>query len=445
MERRTTAVLVLVCMLLVVGCSGSVSTNSSDNVGSTPAETPPPQSNASIEIVNTTDSNGDGKYESFAVRVRANTTLGGADSGAPDDPGEPFFTVEVNGERVTATGTVERSATTTTTIPLNASVLPANAGELNVTVRLMDLDVVFHDTVASWSVMVPYAPARTPTATPTPTPTPTDTPTATPTTDTPTATPTPTATATRTPTPSPTPTETPESTSTATPTSSSPIAGGETRTVEVIDVVDGDTVDVRLANGSERTIRLIGVDTPETAEQYMDPSEYGIPDTPRGRDWLLMWGQRAKQFATDKLAGERIRIVFDPESDKRGYYGRLLAYIYVDGQSFGAQLLERGLARVYDGGEFTRESEYNRLEARAQKQNRGLWGFENSNTPVSTPTPTPQTPTNGEGGEPAVTPVDGDYDCSYFDTQDQAQQYLKDGDPYRLDGDGDGEACESLP
>lgn len=38
-----------------------------------------------------------------------------------------------------------------------------------------------------------------------------------------------------------------------------------------------------------------------------------------------------------------------------------------------------------------------------------------------------------------------DYDCADFATQAQAQEHLLPGDPYRLDGDDDGVACESLP
>ena len=38
-----------------------------------------------------------------------------------------------------------------------------------------------------------------------------------------------------------------------------------------------------------------------------------------------------------------------------------------------------------------------------------------------------------------------DYDCSDFSTQAQAQEHLLPGDPYNLDGDNDGIACESLP
>lgn len=38
-----------------------------------------------------------------------------------------------------------------------------------------------------------------------------------------------------------------------------------------------------------------------------------------------------------------------------------------------------------------------------------------------------------------------DYDCADFATQAEAQEYLLPGDPYNLDGDDDGAACETLP
>jgi hypothetical protein len=38
-----------------------------------------------------------------------------------------------------------------------------------------------------------------------------------------------------------------------------------------------------------------------------------------------------------------------------------------------------------------------------------------------------------------------DYDCGDFATQEEAQEYLEPGDPYRLDADNDGIACEDLP
>lgn len=38
-----------------------------------------------------------------------------------------------------------------------------------------------------------------------------------------------------------------------------------------------------------------------------------------------------------------------------------------------------------------------------------------------------------------------DYNCSDFSSQAEAQEHLLPGDPHRLDADGDGIACESLP
>jgi hypothetical protein len=38
-----------------------------------------------------------------------------------------------------------------------------------------------------------------------------------------------------------------------------------------------------------------------------------------------------------------------------------------------------------------------------------------------------------------------DYDCADFENQAEAEEYLLPGDPYRLDADSDGIACEDLP
>ena len=189
----------------------------------------------------------------------------------------------------------------------------------------------------------------TPTATPTPIPT--ATPTATPT-ETPTATPTATPTDTPTPTPTTTATPTPE------PEASVPsgISGGEARQATVTRVIDGDTVEVEFADGETDTIRLIGVDTPETSLGDVSPEEYeGIPETQAARDHLYEWGGRASEFATEELDGQQVRVVTDGEGDRRGSFGRLLAYIYTDGENFNQQLLADGYARVYDSSFSLRE------------------------------------------------------------------------------------------
>jgi micrococcal nuclease len=71
-------------------------------------------------------------------------------------------------------------------------------------------------------------------------------------------------------------------------------------------------MEVRFPNGEIDTLRLLGVDTPETSGQN-DPAEFeGIPETTAGRDHLATWGDRATVFATDELDGEQVRIETDP-------------------------------------------------------------------------------------------------------------------------------------
>ncbi len=60
-------------------------------------------------------------------------------------------------------------------------------------------------------------------------------------------------------------------------------------------------------------------------------------------------------------------------------------------------------------------------------------------TPTPPPSPTPEEPKQA----PAI--LTGDVDCGDFATQAEAQAYLLPGDPHRLDADGDGQACDSLP
>jgi micrococcal nuclease len=107
---------------------------------------------------------------------------------------------------------------------------------------------------------------------------------------------------------------------------------------------------------------------------------------------------------------------------------------------------------MYDST-FSKRSEYTNAEAKAQREDVGLWDFNGS---AATDTPTEidsldDSDDSGEsGGSDLSSPSGGSSnssDCSDFDTQDQAQQVLENtpGDPSGLDGDGNGQACESLP
>ena len=71
-------------------------------------------------------------------------------------------------------------------------------------------------------------------------------------------------------------------------------------------------------------------------------------------------------------------------------------------------------------------------------------------SPTATPTPIPPSPTPTPTPRPEPTATFEDRNCSDFDTWSQAQEFFKseggpDKDPHRLDGDGNGIACQSLP
>ena len=121
--------------------------------------------------------------------------------------------------------------------------------------------------------------------------------------------------------------------------------------------VDGDTVRVRTARGSE-TVRFLGVNTPETHH----PTK-GVE----------CFGPEAAAFTDRQLTGRRVELELDVEH--RDTYGRLLAYVIVDGRRFNDVLLARGYARLLvipPNGVHGRTMLAEELAARRAR--RGLWG-----------------------------------------------------------------------
>lgn len=97
-------------------------------------------------------------------------------------------------------------------------------------------------------------------------------------------------------------------------------------------VVDGDTINVVLQDGSKRKVRLVGINTPE------------IKHGKRGRD--EPGGQEAKEFVKDLCEGKTVYLDVDDErsTDK---YGRMLAVVYVDQKNVNAELLRKGYANIF--------------------------------------------------------------------------------------------------
>ena len=90
---------------------------------------------------------------------------------------------------------------------------------------------------------------------------------------------------------------------------------GETVSGLVVErVVDGDTIQVRM-NGEDVTVRLIGIDTPETVK----------PGSP-----IECFGPEASTFAKGLLSGQQVTLEFDPTQGSTDRYGRTLAYVWLE-------------------------------------------------------------------------------------------------------------------
>ena len=290
-------------------------------------------------------------------------------------------------------GDVDSTMSPTPTVESNATEAPsptAAAGPNGATdspTATTSVDTLDETQTGTQSATPESSGTKTPAVTPTPVPqqpaTATPEPTASPSpTATPTATPTRTATATATSTPAPT--------ATPTPTATEQPEQRSSWTVEVIRVIDGDTMEVRMPNGSRDTIRLLGVDTPETSASQTNPDEWeGIPDNSDGREWLESWGHEATAYAEERLDDEEIYIETDSESDRRGSYDRLLVYASQSEsaeKSFNLRLIENGYARMYDT-QFSQRSTYQAAESQAQDDDVGVWDYDAPST--ATPTATP--------------------------------------------------------
>lgn len=215
---------------------------------------------------------------------------------------------------------------------------------------------------------------------------------------------------------------TPNSTSDSTSTSTeSDLHTTQTQTATVIDIIDGDTMDVRLSNGSIETVRLLGVDTPETSITQVSPEEWeGLKDTTDGRDWLVEWSKDATRYAQNRLAGQTVVIRSDPEADRRGYYGRLLVYIFQSRHaeiSFNKRLLLNGYARYYDSS-FSQQKAYQAAEMTARDETAGVWDY------TSRPTTTTSTSTTIEDSSGDIIIEDIHADAEGNDNENLNGEYV---------------------
>jgi micrococcal nuclease len=125
----------------------------------------------------------------------------------------------------------------------------------------------------------------------------------------------------------------------------------------VVRVVDGDTVILEI-DGSRERVRLIGIDTPESV--HPDP-EKNVP-----------YGAVAADYTTSMLEGRVVELELDVQ--ERDRYGRLLAYVFLDGDMVNAGLLMEGHATVTTYPPNVKYVEwFVQLQEQAREAGKGLW------------------------------------------------------------------------
>ena len=127
---------------------------------------------------------------------------------------------------------------------------------------------------------------------------------------------------------------------------------------KITRVCDGDTVKAQ-GHEIEITVRLVGIDAPETSSKKRDP---GQP-----------YSQQAKKYLAD--------LVLNKTVDIKGYgldrYNRILGVISHDGKNINLEMVKAGLAEVYRGKppkDLAMEP-YLEAENRAREAKTGMWSL----------------------------------------------------------------------
>lgn len=126
-------------------------------------------------------------------------------------------------------------------------------------------------------------------------------------------------------------------------------------------VIDGDTIDIDIPDGTFKStrIRLLGVDTPETKDDRLGQ---------------MYFGPEAAQFTKERAADENVIVLLDEISPTRDKYKRLLAYVKLaDREILNEVLIIEGFAYADLRFEHAFYEKYSRLEEIARQNKKGLW------------------------------------------------------------------------
>jgi micrococcal nuclease len=123
--------------------------------------------------------------------------------------------------------------------------------------------------------------------------------------------------------------------------------------------VDGDTAKF-IINNEEKIVRFLAIDTPESVHPDKEEEPFA---------------KEASEYTCNVLKNAKeIYLEYDGNSDKEDKYGRVLAFVYVDGSLLEKKLIENGLAKVaYIYGDYAHVDELKNSEQEAQNKKIGIW------------------------------------------------------------------------
>jgi len=141
--------------------------------------------------------------------------------------------------------------------------------------------------------------------------------------------------------------------------------------VTVVRVVDGDTLKVSYW-GKEESIRLIGIDTPES--RVNKKTKKDSKRSGQDIETIIEMGKRATEYVESLVkAGDTITIEFDVQEMDR--YERLLGYVYLsNGEMLNEEIVKAGYANVMTIPPNVKyKDRFLRLYKHARERRIGLW------------------------------------------------------------------------
>ena len=151
------------------------------------------------------------------------------------------------------------------------------------------------------------------------------------------------------------------------------VAGPVSDSVKVIRVVDGDTLKVELA-GRKESVRLIGIDTPESKANKKAKKDAGRSN--QDVKTIVSLGKAATEFTKSIIKpGDWVTIEQDVQARDR--YGRILAYVYLkSGKMLNEEIIAAGYASVMTIPPNIRHQErFLRAYRAAREGGLGLWAI----------------------------------------------------------------------